>query len=199
MLTLGLGMIVKDEPVERLAMLVEFLKPVVDQYVIVDTGSKDYTIDAPLITSWGVESYQFEWVDDFSAARNETLKYLTTDWVLALDADELPTLDMMFSLQRIKEECDPATKGWLFMTQNFWGGEKGIMVEEHWHCRLFRRTSGKWYRRIHELVSLDNVQESGTRGSLVLPKANASAYLIHSKPREAIDRSASLYNKIGAP
>jgi len=107
--------------------------------------------------------------------------------------------DMYDSIVRILNDCDPGIRGWLFMTQNFWGGERGIRVEEHWHCRLFRRTSGKWYRKIHELVSLDGVEESGTRGTHVLPKANESAYLIHSKPREALDKSAALYNKIGAP
>ena len=32
--------------------------------------------------------YNFKWIDDFSAARNESLKYANYEWILTLDADE---------------------------------------------------------------------------------------------------------------
>lgn len=197
--TLGVSIICRDEPIDRIAMLYEHLVPLVTEFSIVDTGSVDFDVDAPLIRMWDkVILNQFEWIDDFSAARNETLKYLSTDWVLHMDCDEMVSHDMYDSIERILDECNTQTKGWLFMTQNFWGGERGIRVEEHWHCRLFRRTSGKWYKPLHELVMLDGVQEQSTRGTVILPKANESAYLIHSKPRDVIEKSAALYNKIGA-
>ncbi len=195
-MTVGLSMIVKDEPVDRIAMLVDFLRPVVSEFVIADTGSIDADKDIPLYQSWGVKTLAIEWRNDFAWARNNTLDYLTTDWVLHLDADELPTIDMMNSIRRVDESCDPQTMGWLYFTRNFWGGEHGIEVEAHWHCRLFRRSAGRWYKPLHEQVSLNGREEAFTRGTGVLPAANKDAYLIHSKPREQIAKSEALYNKM---
>jgi glycosyltransferase involved in cell wall biosynthesis len=196
--TLGVSMIIKDEPIERLAMMVEYLSPIVSEFSIVDTGSKDIAIDAPLISSWPkVKLNHFLWCDDFAAARNATLDHLSTDWVLHLDADEMVSHEMYDSIVRILNECHPSTKGWLFLTQNYWGGEKGVIVEEHWHCRLFRRASGHWYKKLHEQVMLDGQPEHMTRWSMTLPKAHESALLIHSKPREKLASSVQLYDRIG--
>jgi glycosyltransferase involved in cell wall biosynthesis len=193
MSTLGLSMILKDEPVDRLAMLIDYLKPDVSEFLLVDTGSRDIDMDEPLYNSWGARVARFEWIDDFSAARNETLRYMTTDWVLHLDADELPTRPMMEHLRWAVNEGPTSALGWLYFTRNFWGGEHGIETEEHWHCRLFKRDKGRWYKPLHEQVMLGGHTESTTRGTPVLPKAPKDAYLIHSKPREMIDVSAALY------
>ena len=58
---------------------------------------------------------------------------------------------------------------------------QGPEWEEHWHCRLFRRSSGVWYKPVHEQVMLDGLPEPATRGTPLLPKAPKSAYLIHSR------------------
>lgn len=196
--TLGVAMIVRDEPVDRLAMLVEYLSPIVTEFSIVDTGSADVAIDGPLISSWPkVKFNHFTWVDDFAAARNYSLGFLNTDWVLHLDADETISHGMYDAIVRVLTECDPRTKGWLFMTQNYWAGERGIRVEAHWHCRLFRRASGNWYKKLHEQVMLDGRMEHVTRNTIALPKADESALLIHSKPRDRLASSEALYNRIG--
>jgi glycosyltransferase involved in cell wall biosynthesis len=83
--TLSLCMIVKNE--ERfLRDCLESVKDVVDQIVIVDTGSADLTVD--IAKEYGAEIYHFPWCHDFSAARNESLKYATCDWIMWMDADE---------------------------------------------------------------------------------------------------------------
>jgi len=53
--------------------------------------------------------------------------------------------------------------------------------EEHWHCRLFKRGSGRWYKKVHEQVALEGHPEDATRGSPWLPKAPRGAFLIHSR------------------
>jgi glycosyltransferase involved in cell wall biosynthesis len=197
MSTVGLSMIVLNESVDRLAMLVEYLKPIVSDFVIADTGSGDIDLDEPLYNTWGVKVMRLEWRRDFAWARNETLQHLTTDWVLHLDADELPSRAMMDHIASVtSDQADPLTKGWLYLAKNFWGGELGITVEAHWHCRLFRRDAGRWYKPLHEQVVLDGQKESQTRGTPVLVKAPQEAYLIHSKPREAIERSGVMYKEM---
>lgn len=83
--TLTLAMIVRDEA-EHLRDCLESVRAVVDQIVVVDTGSQDGTPE--IARELGAEVYFFPWQDDFSAARNESLQYARGDWVLWLDADE---------------------------------------------------------------------------------------------------------------
>lgn len=64
----------------------ESVKSIADQLVVVDTGSTDGTVE--IAKSFGAEVHQFEWSDDFSAARNAALEHARGDWVLILDADE---------------------------------------------------------------------------------------------------------------
>ena len=82
---ISLAMIVKNEEA-ALAHCLDSVKALADEIIIVDTGSTDKTID--IARGFGAQVYRFEWRDDFSAARNESLKYCKGDWVFILDADE---------------------------------------------------------------------------------------------------------------
>jgi glycosyltransferase involved in cell wall biosynthesis len=62
------------------------VRPLVDQMLVLDTGSTDGTVE--LAQSCGAEVMHFKWCDDFSAARNSALEHSLTDWNLILDADE---------------------------------------------------------------------------------------------------------------
>ncbi len=86
MITLSLCMIVKDEAV-ALPKCLQSVKAVVDEMVVVDTGSSDQTRE--IAQEFGAKVYDFDWCNDFSAARNHSLKYVQGDWVLVLDADEV--------------------------------------------------------------------------------------------------------------
>ena len=78
-------MIVKNE--ERfLGGCLDSIKDVADQIIVVDTGSTDKTSD--IAKQYNAQIYYFDWCDDFSAARNVSLKYATGDWILWMDADE---------------------------------------------------------------------------------------------------------------
>ncbi|MDR0498368.1 MAG: glycosyltransferase family 2 protein, partial [Holophagales bacterium] len=96
---ISLAMIVKDEE----AVLAHCLKSVeglVDEIIIVDTGSRDKTLD--IAQAFGAQVHHFKWCDDFAAARNESLKYCVNPWILILDADEaIDPLDY----EKIKDAC----------------------------------------------------------------------------------------------
>lgn len=62
------------------------VRDVVDEMVVLDTGSTDRT--PQIAREFGARVYNFQWCNDFAAARNEALKYLQGDWILVLDADE---------------------------------------------------------------------------------------------------------------
>jgi glycosyltransferase involved in cell wall biosynthesis len=78
-------LIVRDEE-KRLPGCLDSLRPVVDEIVVVDTGSKDRTME--IAREGGAKVFEFAWQDDFSAARNAALDRATGDWILVLDADE---------------------------------------------------------------------------------------------------------------
>ena len=87
---LSLVMIVKNES-KRLARCLESVKGIVNEIVIVDTGSTDTT--KQIAESFNAKIYHFQWINDFSAARNYALNQSSGDWNLVLDADEYITND----------------------------------------------------------------------------------------------------------
>ena len=58
----------------------------VDEMVVVDTGSVDRTVE--IAQDCGAKVSFYPWPNDFSKARNETIKRSSGDWVAILDADE---------------------------------------------------------------------------------------------------------------
>jgi len=82
---ISLTMIVRDEA-RVLARCLDSVTGLVDEIVIVDTGSVDDTV--AIATSYGAKVHHFDWVDDFAAARNHALSHATHPWRLVLDADE---------------------------------------------------------------------------------------------------------------
>jgi tetratricopeptide (TPR) repeat protein len=84
-LHLSLSMIVRNEET-FLAGCLESVRGIVDEIIVVDTGSTDGTIE--IATQFGARIFHFPWIGDFAAARNESLRHCTGEWVLYLDADE---------------------------------------------------------------------------------------------------------------
>jgi tetratricopeptide (TPR) repeat protein len=82
----SLTMIVRDEE-KDLPRSLESVRGVFDEIVVVDTGSKDRTIE--IARSFGARVFDFVWVDDFGAARNAALALATGDYAFWLDADDL--------------------------------------------------------------------------------------------------------------
>jgi len=96
---ISLAMIVKDEEA-ALAHCLKSVETLVDEIIIVDTGSRDKTVE--IAQAFGARIYHFKWCDDFAAARNESLKYCLSPWVLVLDADEaIDPLDY----EKIRDAC----------------------------------------------------------------------------------------------
>jgi glycosyltransferase involved in cell wall biosynthesis len=80
-----LSMIVKNEE-KYLRECLESVKDIIDEIVIVDTGSTDKTIE--IAKEFNAKIHSFEWIKDFSAARNFALSKSNGNWILYLDADE---------------------------------------------------------------------------------------------------------------
>ena len=83
--TISACMIVKNEAA-FLEGCLSSLSGHVDEIIVVDTGSDDET--PAIAQQFGCRVLQYEWRDDFSAARNIALDRATSDWILYIDADE---------------------------------------------------------------------------------------------------------------
>lgn len=195
---LSVHMMVLHPPLDRMALLVDYLQGIASEFVIVDTGCTPD--EHEIMSSWDKVRIIREDFVDFATTRNRGLEQHRFEWTLGIDPDELPSLIMYQHIAWVLGEGQqefPQAKGWLYWTRNYWGGIRGPEFEYHWHCRLWRTESGRLYRPVHELVSLDGRPESDTRGTPLMPKAPRMAYLIHSKPAEEIAKADDLYARLG--
>lgn len=85
MATISLCMIVKDEE-KNLDRCLATFKGIADEMIIVDTGSSDKTKE--IAAKYTENIYDFEWIDDFAAARNFAFSKATMDYIYSADADE---------------------------------------------------------------------------------------------------------------
>ena len=171
--TISLCMITKNEE-KYLEQCLNSVKDFVDEVVIVDTGSIDKTKE--IAKKFNAKIYDFKWVDDFSAARNESLKYATKDWILVLDADEVLEQKDMQNMRSIIENTDSCGftleqrsylenyfEGAYQNTSEFEPVKKYPYYISTFLVRLFRNNLGIQFRhRVHELVE-DSLKEKSLK------------------------------------
>jgi len=78
-------MIVKNEE-DNLPACLQSLAGLEVELIIVDTGSTDRTRE--IAASFGAKVFNFPWVDNFAAARNEALRHAAGVWIFWMDADD---------------------------------------------------------------------------------------------------------------
>lgn len=206
MSTISLCMIVKNEE-QFLEQCLNSVKELVDEIIIVDTGSIDRTKEIAL--KFTPQVYDFNWRDDFSAARNESLKYATGDWILVLDADEvLPEAAHELIKKCIQEE---EIYAYFLITRNytnnsavfefvdgygnpFSNGYKGWF--DSWVIRLFRNDPNIYFEgEVHERVdtSLEKCSGKTAMAPLVIHHYGESkSSNINTEKREIYEKLAKL-------
>jgi GT2 family glycosyltransferase/Tfp pilus assembly protein PilF/SAM-dependent methyltransferase len=85
----SLCMIVKNEE-QYLAKCLASVKPIVDEMIVVDTGSTDQT--RAIAEAFGAKVYDFEWNEDFAEARNFSISKASGGWIFIMDGDEVLSL-----------------------------------------------------------------------------------------------------------
>jgi tetratricopeptide (TPR) repeat protein len=82
---LSAALIARDEE-HRIEPCLQSIRGLVDEIVLVDTGSRDETL--AIAQAYGARTLRYEWHDDFAAARNFGLDRCRGEWILYIDADE---------------------------------------------------------------------------------------------------------------
>ena len=172
---LSLCMIVRDSA-RTLPACLESIRPWVDEMVIVDTGSVDET--PRIVESFGGRLFHFPWCDDFSAARNESLRHARGDWLFWMDSDDTIPPECGRPLRGLIERAvAPNVLGFVIQVHCPGGGEDGDPATDVTavdHVKLFRnRPDLRFDGRIHEQI-LPAIRRAG--GEV----AWTELYVVHS-------------------
>ncbi len=142
MITISLCMIVKNEE-DVIGRCLNCVKDLVDEIIIVDTGSSDHT--KQIVSEYTKNIYDFKWVDDFSKARNYSFSKAKCDYILWLDADDI--LDKKYQ-KKLKELKKDLNKDIDIVMMKYQVGDM-IFYRE----RLLKRENNYlWVNPVHEVI-----------------------------------------------
>ena len=141
-------MIVREEEV-NIGKCLESVQNIVDEMIIVDTGSRDNTVS--IVQSFGATVFYHAWQDDFSTARNISLDHAKGEWILILDADEVLAEESKTAVRALTLIKD--VPGYLVQIQKYhnWTEITGL--------RLFKKSLGLRFKGIfNEILEVpDNI------------------------------------------
>jgi len=155
MITVSLCMIVKNEQ-KVLARCLDSVKDLVDEIIIVDTGSTDRTKE--IAGRYTDKLYDFEWIQDFSAARNFAFSKATCDYIYTADADEIINEENREKFKILKETLLPEIE----IVQMYYGNQLSFGTiynyDRELRPKLFKRLrTFEWVEPIHETIRLSPV------------------------------------------
>ena len=220
----SLCMITKDEE-KNIEHCLKSIKNTVDEVIIVDTGSKDRTkeIAGKFCEKNKIRSkiVDFKWVDDFSKARNESLKHATKDWILVLDADEFVDEE---NAVKIKDAAKNDADAFIILQKNLTNDDSiaGFVIKEFkadgkkykgWFgsliVRLFRNKGYEFSGAVHELAEPSIKSKNGKimkSGISIVNAGNSDskaraekmkAYLSLAKKKAAEEKTEQSYFELG--
>lgn len=148
---LSLCLIVKNEE-KNLERLFPTIIDYVDEVVLVDTGSTDKTKSvAEKLCGKKLSYHTFEWIDDFSAARQFSFDKATGDYLMWVDADDTIVgaehiVDIIADMQ--SEDIHAA----MFKYEYQYDYENGIPIITQWRERIVKAGVFEWKNRLHEVL-----------------------------------------------
>ena len=122
---LSMSSIVKNEAA-TLAQCLASIRDIVDDIVVVDTGSSDHSKDIAL--QHGARVFDLPWPDSFAAARNESIRHATGQWLLWLDADEYFDEANRDKLRRLVAELNDDNTAYVMQQRSAAGNGSATLV-----------------------------------------------------------------------
>ena len=155
MATISLCMIVKNEA-DILARCLDTVVDIMDEIIIVDTGSTDKTKE--VAARYTEQIFDFEWIHDFAAARNFAFSKASCEYIYSADADEV--IDEV-NRKRFKELKD-SLDGEIELVQMYYVNQLmfGTVYnfDREYRPKLIKRNrSFTWIDPIHETIRLEPV------------------------------------------
>lgn len=182
MKTISLCMIVKNEE-NTLERCLQSVQNIVDEIIIVDTGSRDCT--RQVASKFTNKIYDFQWIDDFSKARNYSFTMATKDYILWLDADDIILPEDRIKLMNMKETLSSDVDA-VMMKYNTGFDSQGKVTFSYYRERLSKRSRNfKWREPVHEYLEIG--------GNII----NSDICITHAKQSGVrSDRNLQIYESI---
>lgn len=148
MIPISICMIAKDEE-KYIEECLKRLAAYPFELIVVDTGSTDNTVE--IAHKYTEHVFYFPWVNDFSAARNYSIKQASNEWILVIDCDELlEEIDISKLICAIKN--NPTSVGMIIRQSPYQtGGHLSNLSERV--ARLFSKNYYHYEGIIHEQVT----------------------------------------------
>lgn len=152
MATISLCMIVKNEEAV-LERCLDSVKDAVDEIIIVDTGSTDKTVS--IAKKYTEKVFEFDWVYDFSAARNYSFSKAEMDYQMWMDADDILPQEEKAKLLALKETIEYDAVDMVTMKYYTHFDDKGNPILTSTRERLMKREKNfEWQDPVHECIPL---------------------------------------------
>lgn len=153
MIEISLCMIVKNEE-KVLERCLSSIADLMDEIVIIDTGSTDST--KKIASKYTDRIYDFEWTDDFSAARNYSFSKATKPYIYTADADEIIDEENRQKFSQLKQILLPEIDIVQMKYCNQLSNGTAYNFDEEYRPKLFKRLREFiWTEPVHEMVRLD--------------------------------------------
>ena len=136
MVSFSLCMIVKDEEAV-LSRCLDSLHDIMDEIIIVDTGSTDKTKE--IARKYTDKIFDYKWCNDFADARNFAASKATGDYIYTADADEYLDAENRDKLCQLKKIMLPEIE----IVQMLYHTPAGLSTvynfEEEYRPKLYKR------------------------------------------------------------
>ena len=155
MITISLCMIVKNEEAV-LAQCLDSLAGLMDEIIVVDTGSTDSTKE--IARNYTSQVYDFDWNKDFSAARNFSFSKASMDYIYAPDADEVLDEANRERFLQLKQLLLPEIEIVQMKYHTVSEYNTVLNAKKEYRPKLFKRLrTFTWVDPIHETVRTDPI------------------------------------------
>lgn len=145
---ISLCIICKNEE-KKIARCIKSVKAVVDEIIVVDTGSDDKTID--IVRELGATVFEIPWENDFSQAKNFAIAQSTGDWIIFLDADEYFTESSKDDVRGLIAEANSKQKDYILC--EILNHNEDRITSTFKTVRIFKHSSNIMYEgRVHERI-----------------------------------------------
>ena len=149
MTTISLCMIVKNEEM-HIARCLDSVAELVEEIIIVDTGSTDRTKE--IVSDYTSQVYSYQWKDDFSDARNYSFSKASMDYCMWMDADDILEEEEKDKFLQLKQSLSPDTD-FVMMKYNTSFDEAGKPSFSYFRERWIRNSERyRWIGAVHEVI-----------------------------------------------
>ncbi len=178
----SLCMIVKNEA-SILRNCLDSLKDIMDEIIIVDTGSTDDT--KKIAEGYTPYVYDYEWHDDFAAARNFAFSKATGDYIYSADADEVLDEENRTKLKALKRVILPEVEivQMIYVTEQI----------NHPTENFARDMRPKLFKRLREFTWIEPIHETINTSPVVY---DSDIEIIHRPQGSHSSRDFNVFEKV---